>query len=154
VDCHLGNLHPFLRSRLLVDGQFLKLIQDLPALQDLAKDGVLPIQMRRSSQGDKELAAIGGGPFVSHAHDAPCVVPERRPYLVFKELIGCVVDGRGRLRLWVGGGTAALQDKVWNDAVEGAAVVEVGGAESEEVFSRLGNRLAEDFEFNVAARSV
>lgn len=154
VDCYLGDFHPLLRSRLLVNRQFLQLIQNLPAFQDLAKDRVLPIQMRRSSQRDKKLAAVGGRPLVSHAHDASRIVPERGPDLVLEEVVGRVVDRRGRLGFWVGGGAAGLQDEVGNYAMERAAVVEVGGTKSEEVFGRLGDRLTEDLELDVAARGV
>lgn len=96
----------------------------MPAFQDLAKDGVLPIEVRGSREGDEELAAISRRAFVGHADDAPRVVSERWPDLILEELVRCVVDGCGRLGLGVGGGTAALQDEVWDHAVEGAAVVE------------------------------
>jgi hypothetical protein len=38
--------------------------------------------------------------------------------------------------------------------VEGAAVVEARGAEGEEVLRRLGDRFAEDLDFDVAAGGV
>jgi hypothetical protein len=42
-----------------------------------------------------------------------------------------------------------LDHEVWDQAVEGTAIVEAGGAEGEEVFGGFGNGFAEDFKFQI-----
>jgi hypothetical protein len=144
----LGNLHALRRSRLLVHGNLLQLIQHILPLQNLPKYRILPIEMRRGREGDEELAAITVHALVRHADDAAGVVSQRWPDLILKQLVRRVVDGGGSLGLWVGCGGAGLDDEVWDEAVEGAGVVESGGAEGEEVLGGFRDGLTEDFEFD------
>src|SRR5690242_18900748 len=57
VDCDGYNDNLLLRARLLVDGDLLHVVQHVLALQDLAKDGVLAVEVRGRGKGDEELAA-------------------------------------------------------------------------------------------------
>jgi len=110
--------------------------------------------MRGGRKGNEELGAVSVGALVGHAHNAPCVVSQRRTNLIFEQLVGRIIDGSRGLGFGVGGGTARLDHEVGNQTVEGAAVVEARGAESQEVFGRLGHRLAKDFDLDIAARGV
>jgi hypothetical protein len=47
-----------------------------------------------------------------------------------------------------------LDHKVWDQAVEGRAIVEGRGAEGEEVFGGLGGGFAEELELDVALGGV
>lgn len=58
MDGDVFNLDPLEWTRLFVHGDFLPIIQDVDALDDLGKDGVLPVQMRRRGKGDEELTAV------------------------------------------------------------------------------------------------
>lgn len=144
----------FLGAGLLVHVDSLELVEDFGALEQLAEDGVFAVEMGCGGKGDEELRAVCVGALVGHAHDAPGVVSQGGADLVVEELRGRVVDGRRRLGLWVGCGAASLDHEAGDEAVEGAAVVEAGGAEGEEVFGRLGDRLAEELELDVAARGM
>ena len=78
------NLHALRRSRLLVHGNLLQLIQHVVPLQDLPKYCILPIQMRRGRKSDEELAAITVHALVRHADDTAGVVSQRRADLIFE----------------------------------------------------------------------
>lgn len=148
------DLNPLLRARLLVHVHLLHVVERLPALQDLAKDGVLAVEVRGGRKGNEELRAVGIGPLVGHAQDAAGIVAEGGADLVVEQLVGRVEDGRRRLGLGVRGGRAGLHDEGGDDAVEGRAGVEARGAEGEEVLGRLGDRLAKDLELDVALGGV
>ena len=150
----LLDLDALLWPRLLVYRDLLHIVQHLVSFQNLAKHRVLAIQMRRRSECDKELTAITFRSLIGHADNSPSIVSQSGADLVFEELVGGVVDGRGSLGLGVRGGATSLDHEVRDQPVEGAAIVEARGAESEEVFGRLGNCFAEDFELDVTARGV
>jgi hypothetical protein len=151
MDGDILDLHSLLWSRLLVHVDLFQIIQHLDPLDDLPKHGVVAVQMRRGCQGNEKLAPIGIRALVRHADYPPRIVSQCRPDFVLEQTVrGVVVDGRRRLGLGVRRGRAGLHDEVGDDAVEGAVKVEVGGAEGEEVFGRLGDRLAEELELDVA----
>lgn len=102
------DFNPFLWARLLVHLHLLYIIQDLPALQNLAKYGVLPVQVRGRRKSDKELRAVGVGAFVCHAQDSSGIVSQRWPDFVFEELAWRVENGSRSLGLGIGGGRAGL----------------------------------------------
>ena len=85
-----------------------------------AEDGVFAIELRDGGVGDEELAAVGACPGgaragVGHGEDARCVEGEGWVDLVLEEIAG--VSGA------VTRAVAALDHEVWDDAVEGGAVV-------------------------------
>jgi hypothetical protein len=151
---HRLDLHLLQRPTLLIHPNLLHLIQHLLALQHLPKHRILPIQMRGRGKRNEELAPVRIRPFVRHADYAARIVAQRRAYFVFKELVRCVVDGCGGFGFGVRCGAASLDHEVWDEAVEGGGVVEGGGAEGEEIFGGLGNRVAEDFELDGAEGGV
>lgn len=102
------DLNPFLWARLLVHLHLLYIIQDFPALQNLAKHGVLPVQVWGRRKSDEELRAVGVGTLVRHAHDSSGIVSQRWPDLVFEELVRRVENGGRSLGLGIGGGRAGL----------------------------------------------
>lgn len=111
------------------------LVDDIHAIDDLAKDGVLAIEVRRGGQGDEELAAVGAGPAVGHGQDALAGVSARGVELVL-EL--AAVDGlaaRARARR-----VAALDHEARDDAVEDDVVVLVRVGQAGEVLARLWQR--------------
>lgn len=154
MDRDVLDLHPDFRARLFVHLECLDVIKDLCTLQHLAKHRVLAVQMRGGGEGDEELAPVCVGAFVRHAHDAPCIVPQGGADLVLEQLVGGVVDGGRGFGLGIGGWAAGLHHEVRDQAVEGRAIVKAGGAEGEEVLSRLGNRLAEELELDVTSCGV
>lgn len=154
MDRDLCNLYSLLGSRFLVHGQLFEFVQDLPSFQHFAKHSVLSVQMRCRSECDEELASIRAWTFVCHAHNPSRVVPQRRPNLILEELVRRVEDGGRSFRFWIRSRTSTLNHEVGNHAVEWASIVERRGAEGEEVFCCLGDRLAEDLKFDVAARGV
>ena len=143
---NLHTLHPLERATLLC------------AQQHLPKHGILPIQMLRLFQRDKELTRIGAWAFVRHAQDAAPGMPQRRSDLILEVLS---VDGgatfRDRVMFCVSGGeggVAALDHEVFDDAVERCVVVGARGAQGEEVLGCVGDRFAEDLELDVAVGGV
>ena len=148
------DLDPLFRPRLLVYLNLLQIVEHLHALYDLPEHGILAIEMRRRRKRDEELAAIGVRPLVRHADDASRIMSEGRANLVLEELDRGVVDGGRALGLGVRRGTPRLHHEVRYHAVEGAAIVEVGGAQGEEVLGCLGDGLAEDLELELTARGV
>jgi hypothetical protein len=139
---------------LLVHLDLFHVVQYLEPLDHFAEDGVLPVEVRRRGKRDEELAPIGVRALVGHADYASSMMPQGRTNLVFKKAVGGVVDGWGGLGLGVRCRATRLDHEVGNEAVEGAAIEKVGGAQSQEVLGRLGHRLAEDLDFEVAERSV
>ena len=69
-------LYPDLLQRavLLVDADLLDVVERVHAVNDLAKDRVLAVQMRRLGVRHVELRRVAVGPAVGHGHHAPRVV--------------------------------------------------------------------------------
>lgn len=91
--------------------------------EQLPKDGVQPVQMRRGGKGDKKLAAVGVGALVGHAEDAPLVVLQPGADLVFE---GRAIDGAsalGVVRRTRVSGRAGLRHEGGDYAVEGGCVI-------------------------------
>jgi hypothetical protein len=109
-----------------------KLVDDIHALHNLAKHGVLAVEVRSRAEGDKELAAVGAGTGVGHAERALAVVLEGRHELVLE--LGAV-DGRATGTS--SGGVTALDHEAWDDAVEDDVVVFAGGCQGGEVLAGL-----------------
>lgn len=90
---------------------------------DLAKDSVEAVQVRRLVEHDKELGAVGAGPLVGHGDDAAVGMAQRGPNLVVK---GAAPDGAAALGV-LGrrglGGPAGLDHELGDEAVEGGLVV-------------------------------
>jgi len=165
VKGNILNPQNLLRLPLGVDLDRLDPVQGVPAVNDLAEDGVLAVQLRLRGEADEELRAVGAGALVGHADDATGVVAQGWADLVRE---GLTPDGGRGLGLWVVGGGASLEDEGGHDAVERGAVVFAGGAEGEEVLLYLASafaaqmadlcgfrhRLTKDFDFDVADVSV
>lgn len=138
---HPLNLHRFHRPVFLVHLNTLNPGQCREALvsKELSEYGVEPVQVRRSGEGDEELATVGVGPLVGHADDPPLVVTQSRSDLVLK---GAAEDGPSALgvvgRVGMGWG-AGLRHEGRDQAVERGAVIIGGRAEGEEVLERRGN---------------
>jgi hypothetical protein len=98
-----------------------KLVNDVLTLHNLAKHGVLAVEVRGRAEGDEELAAIGARARVGHAERALAVVPERRNELVL-EL--AAVDGGAAAAST--GGVTTLDHETLDDAVEDDIVVFAG----------------------------
>lgn len=109
--------------------------------------------MRGRRKGDEELAPVHVGALVRHAHDAPRIVPQRRRELVLEQAT-VVEDGGAGLGLGIVGGAAGLDHEVGDQTVEGRAIVEVRGAQGEEVLGGLGGGFAEELELDVALGGV
>lgn len=103
---------------------------------ELAKDRIQPVEVRRLVEDDEELRTVGAGPLVRHGDDPPLRVPQRRADLVFE---GAAPDGPAALRV-LGRrrvrGRAGLDHEGRDEAVEGRSVVVMRGAEGEEVLDR------------------
>ena len=95
------DLHLLLWSALLVDGNLLQVVEHVPAVEELAKDGVLAVEVRGRRESDEELAPVCIGALVGHADNASGVVAQSGADLVFEELSGRVVDGGRRLGFWI-----------------------------------------------------
>jgi hypothetical protein len=54
-------------------------VEHLEAVDDLGKDGVVPVEVRLLGVGDEKLAAVGAGPAVCHRHDPPRVLLPNQP---------------------------------------------------------------------------
>ena len=86
-----------------------------------SEDGVLAVELRDGFFGDEELAAIGAaaggtGAGVGHGEEARLVEGEVGVDLVLEEVAG--IAGA------IADAVAALDHELWDDAMEGSAVVE------------------------------
>ena len=70
--------------RLFVRGRVFDALDDVHALLDAPKDGVLVVKPWRGHTGDEELRAIGVGARVCHAEGARAVVPKLAAELVLE----------------------------------------------------------------------
>lgn len=144
MDCHFLNDNGLLRSVLLIHVCVLHCVKSgIHALNDLAEDRVLSIQVGRRLIADEELGSIGRRSFIRHAHDASSIVPQRRTEFILKVL---AVDGIACLAFASGIRRATLDHEGSDVAVEVSAIVLAAGAESEEVVGGLGDGRAEDLE--------
>lgn len=93
-------------------------VNNIHAVDDLSKDSVLSVQVRRGSQSNEELAAVGGWTAVGHGQDTLARVDERAVKFILKL---AAVDGLSTTTStgWV----TTLNHEVGNDAVEDDAVV-------------------------------
>lgn len=103
---------------------------------DLAEDGVEPVEVRRLVEDDEELRAVRSRALIGHGDHPPLRVLQRRADLVVE---GAAPDGAAAL--WVFGGRgvcgrARLGHEARDEAVEGRGVVVMGSAEGEEVLRR------------------
>lgn len=102
--------------------------------KQLAEDGVQAVEVRRFVQQDEELAAVGPGSPVGHAHDAPLVVAQRAADLVFKRR---PKDGPSALGV-LGGGVcrrAGLDHERGDQPVKGRVIVVIRCTECEEILA-------------------
>lgn len=131
MHCDPIDSHLLLDPILLIHLQSLQLCQRLQALvsNQLPEHRVQPVQMRGLVEQNEELGSVGVGPLVGHADDAPLVVSQHGPDLVFE---GRAVNGPAALGV-VGrggvGGCPGLHHEGRDHAVEGGSVVVAGGTE-------------------------
>ena len=109
--------------------------------------------MRGGRKGNEELTPVHVGALVRHAQDASRIVAQRRRELVFEQA-AIIEDGVAGLGLGVVGGAAALDHEVGDQTVERRAIVEVRGAQGEEVLGGPGGGFAEELELDVALGGV
>jgi hypothetical protein len=137
----LNNLHLLHRPIRILRLHSPNLIHDIHSLHHMPKHSMLPVQMRRRRQRNKELTPICPGPAIRHAEGPFVLVREGAVELVLEFL---AVDGfaaRAGAR-----GVAALDHEVWDYAVEDDVVVFVGCGQRGEVLACLvvvGGWLAE-----------
>ena len=134
-------------------------LNDVHALDDLAKDDVLAIEPAGDDGGDEELGAVGVGTAVGHGEEAGLGVAEL--VVLICELVA--VDGLAASAV-AAGEVTALDHEVLDDAVElgalvaeglpGAAGALLAGAESAEVLGSLGDDVSEELEDDAASRSA
>lgn len=86
MDRHRLDPHILLRPVLLIHGDLLDLSQRLQArvAQNLAEHSVQPVQVRRRSKRDEELAAVRVGTLVCHADHAALVVSQPWADFIFE----------------------------------------------------------------------
>ncbi len=117
-------------------------VDDIHALDDAAKNGVLAIKVGLGAMSNKELAAIGIRASVGHGDD-PRLVGERiAAYLIGKLIAGATRASAGRI--------AALDHKVADHAMELEAIVETLLGEEDKVVDRHRGGLGVEFEFDKA----
>lgn len=115
--------------------QSLDLLDDVHALENLAKHDVLPVEPGRLDGGDEELGALGVGAGVRHGEHARPGVGEVEVLVVEDAAVDALAAGAVAV-----GEIAALQHEVRDDAVEGGARVAealLAGRQLLEVFRRL-----------------
>jgi hypothetical protein len=123
----LGNGH--LRHRIaLTNG-----INHILATGYFAKDCVLSIQMGLGGMGDKELAAIGIWPGVSHRKRSRIVLDGVAPKFIFKPVAGATSARACRV--------ATLDHKVADDSVKNNAVVKALSGQEYKVVNGFGRVL-------------
>lgn len=127
----------FLRAVFLVDFEGFQFRQGDQAFvaNELAKDGVEAVQVRRFIEKDKELRPVCSGALVGHGDDAAGVVLQSRPDLILEgaapyALAALGVLGRRICR------SACLDHEVGDETVEGRVVIIPGCAESQEILRR------------------
>eukprot|EP00958_Prasinococcus_capsulatus_P013281 scaffold1350_cov277-Prasinococcus_capsulatus_cf.AAC.1 len=96
----------------LLVGEAVDGAHDVVALDDLAEDGVVAVEVRRGRDDDAEVGAVGVGPHVGHGEQPGAVVPQR-------EAARVVLEVAPEHALGVG---ARLVDEVVDDAVEAVAL--------------------------------
>lgn len=171
MDCDLLNEALFLRSTLLVHLNRLEFGQGSQAIvaNQLPKDRVQTIEMRRFVKQNKELGSIRPGTFVGHGNDTTGVVFQRRPDLVLKWPAPNGLATLWVVRRWVCW-PASLDHEVWDQTMKGREVIVSRGAQREKVLprglvmlrragwltldtthlGRFGDALAKDLYFEIA----
>ena len=88
MDCDILDFDFLLWSVLLIHLNRLHFRQGYETFvpENVTEDGILAIQMGSLVEADEELASIGRGSLVRHAHNASGIVSKGRPDLVFKRL--------------------------------------------------------------------
>lgn len=113
------------------------------AVDDLAYDGVLAVQMRMLGVRDEELGLVGIGTGIGASDYAPAVELERGADLIRKWLAPY-----GLAALACASGIASLDHERLDVAVPLDIVVRAGCTVAEEVFGRSRSGLAEDLDLN------
>ena len=94
-------------------------------------------KVRRGGHGDKELAAVGARPGVSHRQDAGSVKGQGGDDFILKPIARPAAAGAG--------GVAALNHKVGNDPVENHPVIKALAGQKDKVVHRQRRILGEQF---------
>ena len=122
------------------------LAQHLHALDDLAEDGVLAVQPGGLLEGDEELAAVGTWSGIGHGQQTGRVEGQLGDDLVF-ELIARAARPSARR-------VACLSHKVFDDTVEGHAVVVAVTGQEDEVVDCHRRLIVEELKLDVALRGL
>jgi len=117
----------------------LEFFDDVQALliSNLAEDDVLAIQPGGNDGGDEELRAVGVGTSIGHGQHAGLGVSFLK--VLIRKLLAVDRLATGAITT---GEVATLQHELWDDSVEGRALVAealLASAESTEVLGSLGN---------------
>ena len=138
-----------------VGARVLDGVHDLHALDDLAEDDVLAVQVRRGHRRDEELRAVGVGARVGHREQSGARVLDHE--VLVRER--AAVDGHGAGAV-AGKDVAALQHEAADHAVEGHALVRqrrvidaaavAASRQGAEVGRCLGHDVVVELELNAA----
>jgi len=137
----------------------LNRLDDVMAIENLAKDGVLSVEMGSGFKGDEELRAVGVGARVGHAQQVLLGVLGLKVFVIELAAVdrlstGAVSDGK----------VTTLGHEAWDDTMEGGALVGkllagpayalLASAESAEVFGGLWDDVAVQLKDDAAGRNA
>ena len=135
IEVHKTLLYiPFQSSRV---GQPFHNTHNFHTFHDLAKDGVLAIQLGHSRVGDEKLAAVCIGPGIGHREDARAIVAQ--------SLINFIIKTVSRPAKARAGGIAGLGHEIGQDTMKEHPIVETFLGQKDKVIDRLRRFIGKEF---------
>ena len=147
--------HDFCAAFATPGSHILDLLDDIVALDDLAKNNMLVIEMRGLAGAHEELAAVGVGPSVGHGQASFTCVLARLASEAF--IFKLVSVNRLSTSAVVVGEVAALAHEAWDHTVEARALVAkalLSSAKSTEVFGCFRHIICVELEGHPACRGT